>query len=324
MDHWSQYWNSPGVLNSFAEGKNNQGYRGAVHKTWQSLLSELKDGSRVLDLGCGNGGLALLATELSYAENKNLKIEAADAATIDPVQQFKIQPTIAKKLESITFHREMPAEHLGFKDHSLDAVISQFGFEYSDRKKSIKEINRVLKKGGVFAAICHNANSAITDECRAGAEFIDHLLNHTPVFPLTEAILTLAEQAIPQLGDKGFQEYKIYRVQRNSVMWIIQQLRKQFNSAGHQVWLDEVEERIHTVFDKLDSKHLSDIHRFLGFHYEQLSSQQKRIEEQANVALSEKDTQQLKSDFKTQGLSLNTAEIALEEGVTGWLITAIK
>lgn len=324
MDHWNQYWNSPGVLNSFSEGLSNEGYRGTIHKTWQSLLSELKSGSRVLDLGCGNGGLALLATEVSLVESKNFKIDAADAATINPVQQFHKQPAIARKLESITFHSEMPAENLGFEDHSLDAVISQFGFEYSDRKKSIKEVNRVLKQGGVFGAICHNASSAITEECRAGAEFIDHLLNHTPVFPLTEVILTLAEQAIPQLGDKGFQEYKIYRVQRNSVMWIIEQFRKQFNNAGHKVWLDEVEGRIQTVLDKLDSKHLPDIRRFLGFHYEQLSGQQKRIGEQASVALSEKDIEQLKLEFKTNGLSLNTAEIALEEGVTGWLLTATK
>ncbi|RUO67124.1 class I SAM-dependent methyltransferase [Idiomarina ramblicola] len=324
MDHWNQYWNSPGVLNSFAEGESNEGYRGTVHKTWQSLLSDLNKGSRILDLGCGNGGLALLATEVSDAENKSFKIEAADAASIDPVQQFQQQPAIAKKLEKITFHSDMPAEQLKFEDGSLDAVVSQFGFEYSDSKKSITEINRVLKKGGVFGAVCHNSNSAITEECRAGAEFIDHLLNHTPVFPLTEVILTLAEQAIPQLGDKGFQEYKIYRVQRNSVMWIIQTLRKQFNSAGHKVWLDEVEGRIQTVFNNLDSKHLTDIRRFLGFHYEQLNGQQKRIQEQANVALSEKDIEQLTSEFKTHGLNLNATEIALEEGVTGWLLTATK
>lgn len=325
MEHWSEYWNNPGVLNSFAEGGQRKGYQGTVTRTWQSLLSDLEPNSSILDIGSGNGGLSILAFEVSEAENKNFRITATDSAKIDPVKQFEHQPNIVKKLKEISFFGETPTENLQqFEENSFDAVVSQFGFEYTNFDKSIPEIVRVLKKGGQFGAICHNSDSAIVSDCKAGCEFLDYILTQTPIFPLTEVILQLAEEALPQLGDKAFQDYKIYTVQRNSVLWCVQHLKTEFHGEAYAHWLSDLEYRIKSVFDNLTSKRLHDIRRFLRFHYEQLNNQKNRIEEQVRAALSESDIENLKTLASQSGLSLNAANLSLEEDVQGWLLTATK
>ncbi|WP_289117273.1 class I SAM-dependent methyltransferase [uncultured Idiomarina sp.] len=325
MEHWSEYWNNPGVLNSFTEGEQGKGYQGTVTRTWQSLLSDLQPGSNILDIGSGNGGLAVLALGVSEAENKNFKITATDAAKIDPVKQFAHQPNIAEKLKKISFYGQTPTEDLQqFEDSSFDAVVSQFGFEYTNFEKSVPEIIRTLKKGGQFGAVCHSSNSAIVDDCKAGYEFLDYLLTQTPIFPLTEVILLLAEEALPQLGDEAFQDYKIYKVQRNSVLWCVQHLKTEFRGEGYAHWLEDLEHRIKSVFDNLTNKRLGDIRRFLRFHYDQLNNQKVRIKEQAQAALNETEIEQLKALFSQNGLSLNAAQLSLEENVQGWLLTATK
>lgn len=324
MEHWSQYWNTPGVLNSFAEGSANQGYEGQLQKLWNEQFESLKSTAKLLDVASGNGALALLAVDFAATEKKRFKVSAADAASIDPVAQFEKQPEIAKKLKKVDFHSKTPLEKLGLEDGSFDFVMSQFGFEYAKPEKAIPEILRVLNAKGRFVAIAHDKASDITKACEQGAEVIDQVLHHSPIFPQTEVILDLAEQGLPQLGDAKWQEYKVYRVLRNTVLWSVAQIRSQFPAAHHKPWVDDVEQRIVSVFNHLNTQRLPDMKRFLRFHYEQLLQHQLRISEQAKVALNEKSVKALEKVAKKHDAKFTAEAVELEEGTKVWVIEITK
>ena len=48
-------------------------------------------------------------------------------------------------------------EHLSFKDNYFDIVVCNNAIAYTDKEKSLKEIVRVLKKGGYCISLFNNA-----------------------------------------------------------------------------------------------------------------------------------------------------------------------
>lgn len=61
MKHWTNYWRNSGALNSFAEGRVAKGYDGDVKKFWDDKFSLFPTQGEIVDLGTGNGALAILA-----------------------------------------------------------------------------------------------------------------------------------------------------------------------------------------------------------------------------------------------------------------------
>lgn len=105
-------------------------------------FSAIRQGDKVLDVGCGTGVVAItaarLGAKLSGLDLSPALIECArENATIANVQvDFK----------------EGDAEFLPYPDHSFDAVLSQFGHMFAPRPQAaISEMLRVLKPGGVIA-----------------------------------------------------------------------------------------------------------------------------------------------------------------------------
>lgn len=60
----------------------------------------------------------------------------------------------------------VPMEQLPFDDGSLQAVVSQFGFEYGDVAKVTKEIARVLAPNGQVGLIVHRGDGPILEHNR--------------------------------------------------------------------------------------------------------------------------------------------------------------
>ena len=145
--YWSEYW-AQGYITSFGQDiKGN--YTGKLKDCWLELGNELKENSKILDLGTGNGALIdLIQKNIS----KGLNFTGIDPATIN---------LDATKDIHGTFLSGVFAEALPFEEEKFDAVISQFALEYSDVQVSIEEMLRVLKPKGVVQIICHDINSDI-------------------------------------------------------------------------------------------------------------------------------------------------------------------
>lgn len=122
--------------------------QGGLGKDLQEKIikhAEIKDGENILDVGCGSGGL-LIRIKRKFSKTK--------LVGVDPDKNIL---RIAKdKIEKENLDIELEqsfAEKLPFKSSSFDLVISSLTFHHLPteiKKKTLKEIYRVLKNNGKF------------------------------------------------------------------------------------------------------------------------------------------------------------------------------
>jgi SAM-dependent methyltransferase len=102
----------------------------------------ISPGTRVLDVGCGTGVVAITAARL------RARVEAIDL-TPQLLERARENARIAKV--DIEF-READAEDLPFREDEFDIVVSQFAHMFAPRPEvAIAQILRVLRPGGTIA-----------------------------------------------------------------------------------------------------------------------------------------------------------------------------
>lgn len=118
-----------------------------VHSAMLDLIDRVKPiephGS-VLDIGCGTG--RLLRTAASRWPGTRL-------FGVDPAERMISEA--ARLSPNAAFHVAC-AEGLPFPDRSMDLVLSSLSFHHwADQSKGLREIQRVLRPGGLFALADH-------------------------------------------------------------------------------------------------------------------------------------------------------------------------
>ena len=163
---WTRYWQS-GTVTTF-HGRFANNYDGVVRSYWHGIFDQLPGDARIIDLGTGNGAVALLAARYSHRRQRDFTISAVDFADIDPVRQLAGKAA-ARHLPRIRFLRRTRIERTTLPDSTLDLAMSQFGFEYAPADEAVAEVDRILKRcGGLFAAMIHHADSAIVRQAKDG------------------------------------------------------------------------------------------------------------------------------------------------------------
>src|SRR3990170_2056503 len=123
---------------------NLMGY-GKAFKRMALALSEIVDGEKIMDVGCGSGTL-LIEAKTRYPNS--------DFLGIDPDK--KILQLAEKKLEQAGVKARLVqgfAQELPFPPASFDLVISTLIFHHMStpvKKEAVKEIYRILKDMGRF------------------------------------------------------------------------------------------------------------------------------------------------------------------------------
>ncbi|MFC9897543.1 class I SAM-dependent methyltransferase [Nocardia sp. NPDC127579] len=122
----------------------------------EELSTALPDGSRVLDVGCGGGQLAL---ELS-ARNPGLRIVGVDA---DPGQVRRAARRVVQRADRLRFERAS-ADRLPFPDDSFDAVVSVGSVKHwPDAAAGMAEMVRVLRPGGLLRVLEADRSTTLAD-----------------------------------------------------------------------------------------------------------------------------------------------------------------
>jgi ubiquinone/menaquinone biosynthesis C-methylase UbiE len=119
---------------------------GRLDKVYDRLISQLKNGDRVLDLGCGTGALALRAAKIG-AKVKGIDI---NPRMLEIAQARAKKVNLSHKIEFV----EMGVIELDKEEAaSFDVVMSGLCFSElteDELKFTLKEVRKILKQGGLL------------------------------------------------------------------------------------------------------------------------------------------------------------------------------
>ena len=202
LDQWETYYRG-GNIATYPTGADG-GYDLEVRDAWVDFFSLLPNGARILDVGTGNGVVALIAAETAAARGLAWEIHATDLARIDPLQHV---PDGARRLAGITFHAGVATEQLPFEPESLDAVSGHYALEYTDPAAALAAIHRVLKPGGSAQFILHHADSVLLQSAGLTRRESDMALVETRIFRRLHRLVTM-DQIVPGETDEATEELR--------------------------------------------------------------------------------------------------------------------
>ena len=161
--------------------------------SWVEFFSMLPDHARILDVGTGNGVVALIAAETAAERGLNWDIHGADLARINPQRHVADG---ARRLAGIRFHAGVATERLPFEAGSFDAVSGNFALEYTDVARALAEIHRVLKPGGNVQFVLHHPDSMFVRGALTSSAEADLVFTETKAYRRLHRLVTM-DQATP-------------------------------------------------------------------------------------------------------------------------------
>ena len=325
MQHWTDYWKNTNALNSFAEGEQGSGYSNEIADFWTSQFKSLSKGSTLVDLGTGNGAVAVLAQLYSEANQSNFQVYGIDAADITPKKINHKDAKVKKALSKINFIPNTLIEQSNFESNSVDFYFSQFAFEYSNMEKSVQHCAQCLKSGGKITLLSHHPDSEISKDSQVGASVIHYILHESPVFLQTSLLLDIALQQT-QAGQMHNWHNNPYRQQiSTTIKWIFDCLIDKFNANKYEsYWCKLLISKITNVITALGNSHPSQLLKQLEFTFVQLDSHRKRLEDQNEACLTSDKLQSLKEYSNKHNLDFDIQELSVEGKLLAFRIHMTK
>jgi ubiquinone/menaquinone biosynthesis C-methylase UbiE len=179
LEHWEAYYRT-GPLATCPTTPAG-GYDLELRDAWTEFFADLPEGARVLDVGTGNGAVALIALETAAAQGRRFEIHGTDLARIDPRRYLRDGATL---LDGIEFHPGVATEQLPFESTSVDAVSGHYALEYTHVDDALREIYRVLKPAGRARFIIHHKQSLMVGNGQLSLRHSDMVLTETKIYRL--------------------------------------------------------------------------------------------------------------------------------------------
>ncbi|HLY52043.1 MAG TPA: class I SAM-dependent methyltransferase [Steroidobacteraceae bacterium] len=198
--HWEAYYRG-GAISACPMGPNAD-YTLELRDTWSDFFSRLASGAAVLDIGTGNGAIPLIARQTAESLGRHFEIHGIDLARIDPLRDVADG---ARLFAGIVFHPGTAAESLPFQSATFAAVSGQYALEYTDVRRTLPEVLRVLRPGGSAQFIMHHADSVVLERARTSLQHSDVVLNRVEVYRKLRSFLE-AERCTPSAAGQHWQE----------------------------------------------------------------------------------------------------------------------
>ena len=195
---WDAYWHDSRIYSAGVDA--DPAISQTLDQQWGLLARVMPEGSRILDLACGNGAVGLAMVRANKEGGPSLSITGIDSAAIDPA---RFVPEHAELLRAIEFKPLVKMEALPFGDDSFDAVVSQFGLEYGSPREALTEAVRILKSYGLLTLLCMPARSAAVHAANKGLKQCRHLLREAQLFDIALATTQQLHQALAAGYDDG-------------------------------------------------------------------------------------------------------------------------
>ena len=170
-------------------------YGGEIAAFWNETARDIEDGSRVLDLACGNGAVTRLLVQA--AAPRHIEVDAVDRAVLQPTWPLGLGDNGAQR---IRFHSSTPAEALPFEAGCFGLVVSQYGLEYTDLSRSVPELLRVARRPSRVALITHHSDSRPVQLAGEEIAHLRWLLQPDGFLEVSRAMLDPLTQALSPQG----------------------------------------------------------------------------------------------------------------------------
>ncbi|HEX3429374.1 MAG TPA: class I SAM-dependent methyltransferase [Rhizomicrobium sp.] len=153
---WTEYWTSGrcGCLTDEAPASA----RDHIEALWRGWFLQCPRAALIIDLACGAGEVARIASSASEAANLHFAIDGVDLAKLPE----GTGSSASQGKTTIRLHGGVDLARLPFADGSFDCAVSQFGIEYADREGAIRELARVLKPHARGLFLVHHSGSVIS------------------------------------------------------------------------------------------------------------------------------------------------------------------
>jgi SAM-dependent methyltransferase len=156
LPQWEDFWRSGRIVSCPTD--STDGYTGNVRITWEQFFAALPAGTRLLDVGTGNGALPLIALDIARKRSASFEMHGVDLARIDP---RRVVPDGQRLFGNTVFHGGVPAEAMPFPDGYFHAVAGQYSLEYTRRDAAFREIHRVMAASAPARFVLHHASSIV-------------------------------------------------------------------------------------------------------------------------------------------------------------------
>lgn len=295
MEHWSSYWRAGHTLSSFAESDWAKGYNNKLVALWEPIWKTLPQNARILDVGTGNGALALAIAKYSSFNRKAFEINGIDVADIAPLDCYKNEAATFIHLKNINFISNCGIENTPFENQQFEAIFSQFGLEYSDWSLSLSEMYRITTEVGKIVAIIHTENSASSLDSLRGIDILTYCLFESKMMLLAKSVLERVE--FLTFNGKAIKQDKTYQELNYELLNEVRHLQFKFSSEKDAIWFNDVITRVAPLMYELRTENV----KILNMQYTQLELHLKRLIDQKNAMLSESKIEQLVSLAKLKG-----------------------
>jgi len=307
---WSAFWQAENPDSCLPEGTD---LASGVARAWRSFFENLTPGSRILDLGTGNGSLAARAAAVGATKPQPFTVEAVDLADIDP---HRFLPAKRDILSDIRFHGRTAMESLPFGDGTFDAVVSQYGIEYSDLDRSVPEALRLLAPGGRLRLLLHAAEGVLAKRCRLQSRQARDILDSTlfaDVVDLLEKLHAAEQGGGPEA--------------RGQALGAVQAVKSTLDSLAQRFGADtdaSLPEAVFAAVRRLPDLRNSLVHGTLmataGETRHLLEAQLQRLEAMQQAALDRQGMETLAARVRGLGLRVRTQAAETDEGgrLLGW------
>ncbi|MCU7996262.1 class I SAM-dependent methyltransferase [Shewanella glacialipiscicola] len=318
MEQWTNYWQHTFSLNSFAEGKAAFGYNGELQRFWHKKMPNTVNDTNILDIGTGNGALAVLCYQYAASLRYSWSITAIDVADINPKKNKYEDVSINDALDYIEFFGGTAIEFTSFNDSKFDFLCSQFSLEYSNLILALPECVRLLKPGGKLCAVMHSERSHIVLDSKIGLEVLNVFLIKSDIFILVEKTLMLAEELLKR-GEK-VKGNSTFNLLNASLLKSVSILQQQVKNEENQHWFDSVIGVIAPLLYKLS---IGNINIFTEY-VKQLTYYRMRIIDQLDAVMNEKRIKEVNNILSRLSVQCSWSELIIENQYFGCILEARK
>lgn len=310
LRHWEAYYRG-GALASCPLGPQS-GYTLELRDIWLEFFTALPDGARIVDIGTGNGAIALIAAQAAAAAAKRFEIHGTDLAQIDPVRDVQDGPRL---FAGIRFHPQVATERLPFESASFDAASGQYALEYTDPDRSLPEIHRILKPGGVAQFVLHHADSIVARNARESLGHSALVLEDTKVLRRLRRLLEAERRSQAAV-----------RTSRESLAAALETLARSARLSANPLTLNVTIDAIRKLMQARGQLTPAALDREIDRFEGELRAAARRLEDLVRCGQTQAQVERIVGRARTAGFRADEAQLQHHGGghLVGWRLCLVR